>query len=52
MHPVPDGNEAFREAIGREAKGTLKFPLGKPVPYEPIGKVAALPAAERGGGTR
>lgn len=54
VYPVPDGDEAFREAIApyREAKGTLKFPLGKPVPYELIGKVAALLAAERRGGTR
>lgn len=47
VYPVPDGDEAFRESVApyRAAKGTLKFPLGKPVPYELIGKVAALLAA-------
>jgi uncharacterized protein YdhG (YjbR/CyaY superfamily) len=54
VYPVPVGDEAFRESIApyREAKGTLKFPLGKPVPYELIGTVAALLAAELRGGTR
>jgi uncharacterized protein YdhG (YjbR/CyaY superfamily) len=54
VYPVPDGDEAFRESVApyREAKGTLKFPLGKPVPYELIGQVAALLAAERRSGAR
>ncbi|MGO4192029.1 iron chaperone [Arthrobacter sp. YAF17] len=49
VYPVPDGDGAFRESIASysAAKGTLKFPLAKPVPYELIGQVAALLAAER-----
>lgn len=46
---VRDGDGEFRRSISqyRTAKGTLKFPLGKPVPYELIGQAAALLAAER-----
>lgn len=53
VYPVPDGDDAFRESIAgyRTAKGTLKFPLGKPVPYDLIGQAAALLAAERRGRT-
>ena len=53
VYPVPDGDEAFRASVAPylAAKGTLKFPLGKPVPYELIGQVAALLAAERRSGT-
>lgn len=51
VYPVPRGDEAFEREIAPylAAKGTLKFPLGKPVPYELIGKVAARLAAERHG---
>ena len=53
VYPVPNGDEAFRESIApyRAAKGTLKFPLAKPVPYELIGQAAALLATERRSGT-
>ena len=49
VYPVPDGDEEFRASIApyRAAKGTLKFPLGKPVPHGLIGQTAALLAAER-----
>ena len=51
VYPVPAGDAGFKAEIApyRSAKGTLKFPLGKPVPYELIGKTAALLAAERRG---
>ncbi|WP_311380778.1 DUF1801 domain-containing protein [Arthrobacter sp. ISL-28] len=47
VYPVPLGDEAFQREIAPylAAKDTLKFPLGKRVPYELIGK-----AAERHGG--
>lgn len=53
VYPVPDGDQAFRESIApyRAAKGTLRFPLAKPVPYELIERAAALLAAERRGQT-
>jgi uncharacterized protein YdhG (YjbR/CyaY superfamily) len=49
VYPVPDGDAAFRASLApyRAAKGTLMFPLGKPVPYGLIGKVAALLAVQR-----
>jgi uncharacterized protein YdhG (YjbR/CyaY superfamily) len=48
VYPVPHGDEEFEREIApyRAAKGTLKFPLGKPMPYELIAKVASL-LAER-----
>ncbi|MBB6407064.1 iron chaperone [Arthrobacter sp. AZCC_0090] len=48
VYPVPDGDEEFEREIApfRATKGTLKFPLGKPMPYELIEKVATL-LAER-----
>lgn len=49
VYPVPSGDADFNESVApyRAAKGTMKFPLGKPVPYELIGRAAALLAAER-----
>ena len=49
VYPVPAGDAAFQAEIApyRSAKGTLKFPLAKPVPYELIGKAVRLLAAER-----
>ncbi|GAA5198940.1 iron chaperone [Arthrobacter gyeryongensis] len=54
VYPVPDGDEAFESEISpfRAAKGTLKFPLGKPIPHELIEKAATLlaeRARQRGG---
>jgi uncharacterized protein YdhG (YjbR/CyaY superfamily) len=49
LHPVPRGDDAFQREIApyRAAKGTLKFPRGKPVPYGLVAEVAALLAKER-----
>ncbi|WP_027346666.1 iron chaperone [Hamadaea tsunoensis] len=49
VYPVPAGDAAFQAEIEpyKAAKGTLRFPLSKPVPYALIGRVAALLAAER-----
>jgi uncharacterized protein YdhG (YjbR/CyaY superfamily) len=51
VYPVPTGDEAFQAAIApyRAAKGTLKFPLTKPMPYGLIEETAALLAAQRRG---
>ncbi|MEV8148830.1 hypothetical protein AB0O52_11890 [Arthrobacter sp. NPDC080073] len=48
VYPVPDGDEDFERGIApyRAAKGTLKFLLGKPIPYELIERVATV-LAER-----
>lgn len=47
VYPVPAGDAAFEAEIApyRAAKGTLRFPLAKPVPYALIGRVATLLAA-------
>ncbi|WP_395401407.1 iron chaperone [Arthrobacter sp. UC242_113] len=49
VYPVPAGDDAFQAEIApfRAAKGTLKFPLGKPLPYDLIERTAAFLAAER-----
>jgi uncharacterized protein YdhG (YjbR/CyaY superfamily) len=42
VYPVPGGDEEFEAEIAphRAAKGTLRFPFNKPIPYELIGRVA------------
>lgn len=49
VYPVPEGDDALEAAIApyRAAKGTLKFPLNKPVPYDLIERVAARLLAQR-----
>lgn len=51
VYPVPSGDQAYQAEMFpyRSAKGTLKFPLGKPVPYGLIERTAALLATERRG---
>jgi uncharacterized protein YdhG (YjbR/CyaY superfamily) len=54
VYPVPGGDAEFEQEIApyRAAKGTLKFPLAKPIPYELIEKVATVLAErerQRGG---
>lgn len=50
VYPIPSGDEAFEQELApyRAAKGTLKFPLKQPVPFDLIERVAALLAAQRG----
>jgi len=49
VYPIPQADEALERDLApfRAAKGTLKFPLDRPVPYELIGRAAGLLAAER-----
>lgn len=49
LYPVPKGDDAFQEAIKPYVggKGTLKFALNKPIPYDLIKKVAALRLEEK-----
>ncbi|MFI9505344.1 iron chaperone [Nocardia sp. NPDC052566] len=49
VYPIPEGDKAFEAAIEpyRAGKGTLQFPLGKPVPYDLIARIAALLAERR-----
>ena len=49
VYPVPAGDAAMERDLAPylAGKGTLKFGLGKPIPYELIGQVAAALAAQR-----
>ncbi|WP_330180900.1 DUF1801 domain-containing protein [Nocardia sp. NBC_01503] len=51
VYPVPSGDAEYTRAIAeyQAGKGTLKFPLNKPIPYELIARTAALLAEQRGG---
>jgi uncharacterized protein YdhG (YjbR/CyaY superfamily) len=52
VYPVPAGDATFEQEIEpyRAGKGTLKFPLAKPIPYHLIERVAALLMEERTSG--
>jgi uncharacterized protein YdhG (YjbR/CyaY superfamily) len=41
LYPIPDGNDAFQQRIApyRAGKGTLRFPLQKPIPFDVIASV-------------
>ncbi|MEU1426280.1 DUF1801 domain-containing protein [Nocardia sp. NPDC005746] len=51
VYPVPTGDDGFQQAIAPylKGRGTLKFPLRDPIPYDLIGDVAVRLAAQRGG---
>ncbi len=42
MYPVPRGSAALKKQLAgyRTGKGTLQFPLDKPMPYNLIGRIA------------
>jgi uncharacterized protein YdhG (YjbR/CyaY superfamily) len=49
VYPVPTGDATFEREIDpfRAGKGTLKFPLDKPIPYELIERATALLVQDR-----
>ena len=49
LYPIPAGDAAFQRDIApyRAGKGTLRFPLGKPVPYDLIGRLVTFLVEER-----
>ncbi|MGW2663620.1 iron chaperone [Nocardia tengchongensis] len=49
VYPVPSGDDGFQQAIAPylAGKGTLKFPLRDPIPYDLIGDIAVRLAAQR-----
>ncbi len=51
LYPIPEGDEDFESQIApyRAAKGTLRFPLRKPVPYEVVERVAEQAAGQASG---
>jgi uncharacterized protein YdhG (YjbR/CyaY superfamily) len=48
LYPIPAGDEAFEKQITQyvDGKGTLKFPLDKPLPMSLIRKIVKLHVAE------
>ena len=47
VYPAPNGDADYEAALApyRSGASTVKFPLSKPVPYELVGRIAALLAA-------
>jgi uncharacterized protein YdhG (YjbR/CyaY superfamily) len=48
LYPVPSGIEAFRQELSPyiAGKGTIQFPLDRPIPYDLIEKVVAFRVRE------
>jgi len=48
LYPVPAGDEAFEKKISKyvAGKGTLKFPLDKPLPMKLISKIVEYRVAD------
>jgi uncharacterized protein YdhG (YjbR/CyaY superfamily) len=48
LYPVPSGDEEFNKEISgyQAGKGTLRFPLDKPIPYKLISKIVKVRAKE------
>jgi uncharacterized protein YdhG (YjbR/CyaY superfamily) len=51
LYPIPAGDEAFEQELApyRAAKGTVRFPFRKPIPYELIERLVALLVKQRVG---
>jgi uncharacterized protein YdhG (YjbR/CyaY superfamily) len=49
LYPIPTADEAFEQELApyRAAKGTLRFPLRKPIPYDLIERLAARLVKQR-----
>jgi uncharacterized protein YdhG (YjbR/CyaY superfamily) len=49
VYPVPRADAALRREMARyeHGKGTLRFPLSKPIPYELIGRVVVAAVQAR-----
>jgi uncharacterized protein YdhG (YjbR/CyaY superfamily) len=49
VYPVPEGDAAFRRDAGpyRSGRGTLRFPLDRPVPYGLVARLVRHLVAER-----
>ena len=48
FYPVPSGIEAFKKELSpyKQGKGSVQFPLDKPVPYELVKKIVTFRVAE------
>jgi uncharacterized protein YdhG (YjbR/CyaY superfamily) len=50
FYSIPEGDEAFRDELSpyRGEKGSLRFPLDKPIPYDLVKKIALFRLKEIG----
>lgn len=48
FYPTPGGIEAFRDELApyRPAKGSVKFPISKPIPYDLVRRITAWRVAQ------
>jgi uncharacterized protein YdhG (YjbR/CyaY superfamily) len=48
FYPAPSGIEAFKDALSvyEGAKGSVKFPLGEPIPYDLIAEIVRFRVKE------
>lgn len=48
LYPTPSGTAAFQEELSpyQWAKGSIQFPLDKPIPYDLVRRIVAFRAAE------
>ncbi len=53
VYPVPAADEAFERVLAPylAGKGTVRFPLQQPIPYDLIERLVALLVQQRGGGS-
>ena len=44
LYPIPLGDEAFQQKIShyKRAKGTIQFPLDKPIPYDLVEQIVTF----------
>jgi uncharacterized protein YdhG (YjbR/CyaY superfamily) len=44
LYPIPAGDEAFQQEVShyKRAKGTIQFPLDKPIPYDLVEQIVTL----------
>src|SRR5438270_8669003 len=44
LYPIPAGDEAFQQELAhyKRAKGTIQFPLDKPIPYDFVEQIVTL----------
>jgi uncharacterized protein YdhG (YjbR/CyaY superfamily) len=48
FYPIPSGIEAFKEELSsyKQGKGSVQFPLDRPVPYDLVKKITLFRVAE------
>ncbi len=44
LYPLPAGDEAFQQEVShyKRARGSIQFPLDKPIPYDLVGQIVTL----------